>query len=88
MDFRVGRPRTRYERRRKDRQTTDWGPLDRRRSSLAVIRWKNADGTEATGHPLPRAHAEALLRAFEKRYPQPTFWLEVPPALDDTHRYR
>ena len=88
MDFRAGRPRTRYERRRKDGQTTDRGALDRRQSSLAVIRWKNADGTESAGHPLARPHAEALLRAFARHYPQPTFWLEVPPVLDDTYRYR
>jgi hypothetical protein len=55
---------------------------------MAVIRWKNVDGTETAGYPLPRAHAEALLRAFETQYPLPTFWLEVPPALDDKARFR
>jgi hypothetical protein len=69
MDFRSGRPR--YRRRR----------TDRRPPALAVIRWKHADGTEAAGHPLPRAQAEALLKAFEAQFPEPTFWLDVPPAL-------
>jgi hypothetical protein len=64
------------------------GQPDRRQSNLAVIRWKDVDGTEFGGHPLPRAHAEALLSAFVNQYPLPTFWLEVPPALDDAIRYR
>jgi len=88
MDVRSGRLRTRYERRRKGRQTGEWGQPERRQSNLAVIRWKNVDGTESAGHPLPWAHAEALVRAFARQYPGTTFWLEVPPALDDTHRYR
>ena len=88
MDFRAGHLRTRIERRRKDVQPADWGAADRRQSSLAVIHWKNVDGTESSGHPLPRPHAEALLRAFVKQYPSPTFWLEIPPALDDAFRYR
>jgi hypothetical protein len=69
MDFRSGRPRSRQ--------------ADRRPSALAVIHWKHADGTEAEGHPLPRPHAEALLRAFETQFPVPTFWLEDPPLQDD-----
>jgi hypothetical protein len=88
MDFRAGHLRTRSERRRKGGQKPDWLPWDRRQSDLAVICWKNVDGTESSGHPLPRAHAEALLRAFVGQYPLPSFWLEVPPALDDTLRYR
>jgi hypothetical protein len=48
-----------------------------------VIRWKHADGTEASGHPLPRPHAEALLRAFEEQFPVPTFWLETPSPLKE-----
>lgn len=88
MDFRSGRARDRRERRQKDRPQATWGQAERRQPGLAVIRWRNADGTESAGHPLPRAHAEALLRAFERQYPVPTFWLEVPPALDDTARYR
>src|SRR5262245_42868572 len=87
MDHRAGHARERRERRGKGGQATDWGQPDRRQSGLVVIRWKDVDGTESSGHPLPRAHAEALLRAFQGQYPQPTFWLEVPPALDDTHRY-
>ena len=70
-DFRSGRPRSRRRRRR-----TDLKP-----PALAVIRWKNADGTESAGHPLPQVHAEALLRAFEAQFPLPTFWLEVPSPL-------
>jgi hypothetical protein len=73
MDFRSGRPRSPRRRRHTDRKLP----------ALAVIRWKNADGTEAAGHPLPRAHAEALLRAFEAQFPVPTFWLEVPSPLQD-----
>jgi hypothetical protein len=69
MDFRSGRPRSRHS--------------DRRPPALAVIRWKHADGTVAEGHPLPRPHAEALLRAFEAQFPVPTFWLDVPVALAD-----
>ena len=88
MDFRSGHLRSRHERRRTDGQRSDWQGVDRRQSDLAVIRWKNIDGTESSGHPLPRAHAEALLRAFKTQYPSPTFWLEIPPALDDTYRYR
>ena len=71
MDFRAGRPRTTFRRRRTDHKLP----------ALAVIRWKHADGTEAAGHPLPREHAEALLRAFQAQFPKPTFWLEDPPAL-------
>jgi hypothetical protein len=56
---------------------------DHKLPALAVIRWRHADGTEAAGHPLPREHAEALLRAFEEQFPLPTFWLEIPPALSD-----
>ena len=59
------------------------GQPERRQPALALIRWKNRDGSEGTGHPLPRAHAEALLRAFEQQFPVPTYWLEVPPALAD-----
>jgi len=87
MDFRAGYSRTRQERRRKDSDQAGWGGADRRQP-LAEIRWKNADGTVSGGHPLPRAHAEALLRAFMRQYPEPTFWLEVPPALDETIRFR
>jgi hypothetical protein len=78
MDFRAGRPRTNLRRRRTDHKLP----------ALAVIRWKHADGTESAGHPLPRAHAEALLRAFQEQFPGPTFWLEVPAALsgDPTDR--
>jgi hypothetical protein len=71
MDFRSGRPRSPRRRRHTDSKLP----------SLAVIRWRNADGTEAAGHPLPRPHAEALLRAFEAQFPEPTFWLEAPSAL-------
>jgi hypothetical protein len=78
MDFRAGRPRTTHRRR----------ATDRRLPALAVIRWKHADGTEAAGHPLPRAHAEALLRAFQAQFPLPTFWLEVPAALSDDPSHR
>ncbi len=81
MDFRAGHLRTRSERRRKDGPKPDGVQWERRESALAMICWKNADGTEWSGHPLPRAHAEALLRAFVGQYPLPTFWLEVPPAL-------
>lgn len=81
MDFRAGYPRTRSERRQKDGPRPDGVQWDRRQSDLAMICWKTADGTESSGHPLPRAHAEALLRAFEGQYPSPSFWLEVPPAL-------
>ena len=96
MDFRSGRPRIRHERRRKDHQTASPGnglpaalaQPERRQSNLAVIRWKDVDGTESCGHPLPRAHAEALIKAFVGQYPLPTFWLEIPPALDDAIRYR
>src|SRR5262245_66442695 len=87
MDVRSGRLRNLHDRRRKDGQTTEWKHPDRRQASLVVIRWKDVDGSESAGHPLPRAHAEALLRAFQGQYPQPTFWLEVPPALDATYRY-
>jgi len=73
MDFRSGRPRSLRRRRHTDRKLPP----------LALIRWKNADGTEVSGHPLPRPHAEALLRAFEAQFPVPTFWLEVPAALKD-----
>ena len=69
MDFRSGRSRSRQ--------------ADRRPPSLAVIRWKHADGTEAEGHPLPLEQAEALMRAFEVQFPVPTFWLEIPPVLAD-----
>lgn len=48
-----------------------------------MIRWKNPDGSEEAGHPLPRAHAEALLRAFQSQFPVPTFWLEIPATLGD-----
>ena len=88
MDFRSGHLRTRCERRRKGGQKPDWLVWDRRQSDLAVICWKGADGTQSSGHPLPRAHAEALLRAFVGQYPLPTFWLEMPPALDDSLQYR
>ena len=88
MDFRSGHLRTRYERRRKDSQSTEWKQPERRQAGLAVIRWKNVDGSESAGHPLPRAQAEAVVRALAEQYPQSTFWLEVPPALDDTQRYR
>lgn len=88
MDFRAGYPRTRSERRRKDGPRPDGVQWDRRHSDLAVICWKGADGTQSSGHPLPRAHAEALLRAFVGQYPLPTFWLEVPPALDVSLQYR
>jgi len=64
-----------------DRRQTDRGQPDRRQSGLAIIRWKNPDGTETAGHPLPHAHAEALLRAFREQFPLPMFWLEVPPVL-------
>jgi hypothetical protein len=87
MDFRAGHQRARYERRAKDRQAADRGPAERREAPLAVIRWRNKDGTEAGGHPLPRQHAEALLRAFQSQFPLPSFWLETPPALDDAVRY-
>ncbi len=73
MDYRSGRPRSPLRRRR-----TDLKP-----PALAVIRWKHADGTEASSHPLPRPHAEALLRAFEAQFPVPTFWLEVPRTLSN-----
>ena len=73
MDFRAGRPRTTHRRR----------ATDLKLPALAVIRWKHADGTEAAGHPLPRAHAEALLRAFQAQFPLPTFWREVPFVLLD-----
>jgi hypothetical protein len=73
MDYRSGRPRSPFRRRRTDRKLP----------SLAVIRWKHADGTEAASHPLPRPHAEALLRAFEAQFPVPTFWLETPLALTE-----
>jgi hypothetical protein len=75
MDFRSGRPRERLERRRKDRQ-----------SDLVVIRWKGSDRTESAGHPLQRAHAEALLRAFEQLFRSAKYWLELPPAFDDWAR--
>ena len=88
MDFRSGHPRIRYERRRKDNQTASPEQPDRRQSNLVVSRWRDADGTESCGHPLPRAHAEALLKAFVGQYRLPTFWLEIPPALDDAIRYR
>ena len=87
MDYRSGRPRVRYERRQKGRQQV-LPEADRRQFTLTVIRWKNPDGTESAGHPLPRAHAEALLRAFERHFPSPAYWLEIPPALDDAARYR
>ena len=48
-----------------------------------VIRWKNLDGTESAGHPLPSTHAQALLRAFQEHFPTPNFWLETPPSLTD-----
>jgi len=48
-----------------------------------VIHWKSLDGTEASGHPLALAHAQALLRAFRSQFPLPMFWLETPPALND-----
>ena len=79
MDFRSGRPRV--ERRVRDRRQTERGGPDRRESRLAVIRWTNPDGTESVGHPLPRAHAEALLLAYQRQFPLPTFWLEIPPPL-------
>jgi hypothetical protein len=88
MDFRAGHLRTRCERRKKDRDPSHWVQADRRQSDLLVIHWKSPDGTESSGHPLPRAHAEALLRAFVGQCPLSTFWLEVPPALDDMLRYR
>ena len=59
-----------------------------RRQALSVIRWRDVDGRESWGHALPAAQAEALLRAFERQFPVLTFWLEVPPALDDRVRYR
>lgn len=71
MDFRSGRPRSRFTRRRTDQKP----------SALAVICWKHADGTRMAGHPLPRDQAEALMRAFEEHFPVPTFWLELPPAM-------
>jgi hypothetical protein len=73
MDFRPGRPSSPFRRRRTDHKLP----------ALAVIRWRNADGTEASGHPLPRTHAEALLRAFQAQFPVPQFWLEVPTHLTD-----
>jgi hypothetical protein len=47
-----------------------------------VKRLESADGCAFWTFP------HALLRAFIGQYPEPTFWLEVPPALDDTFRYR
>jgi hypothetical protein len=81
MDFRAGHLRTRSERRRTDSPRPEGVQWERRESEMAVICWKTGDGTESSGHPLPRAQAEALLRAFVGHYPLPTFWLEVPPAL-------
>ena len=83
MDFRTDGPRDEHDRRRGDRRKTDRGGVDRRTAGLAVIHWKSLDGTEASGHPLALAHAEALLRAFQSQFPLPLFWLETPPALDD-----
>ena len=86
MDFRSGRPRKRVERRRANRPLAERVKIDRREGGLAVIRWMNADGTESAGHPLPRPHAEALLRAFQQHFPLPQYWLEVPPALAQRER--
>jgi hypothetical protein len=81
MDFRAGHFRVRHERRHADQGQPPPGQPDRRQSGLLVIRWRNLDGTESGGHPLPRAQAEALLRAFQDQFPRPRYWLEVPPAL-------
>jgi hypothetical protein len=81
MDHRAGHLRVRPERRRAAQGQPPPGQPDRRQSALVAIRWRNRDGTESAGHPLPRAHAEALLRAFQDQFPRPSYWLEVPPAL-------
>ena len=81
MDHRAGHPRNHYERRRDPSAPPPSGQPDRRQPALAVIHWKNTDGSESEGHPLPRLHAEALLRAFQSYFPRPSFWLDSPPAL-------
>ncbi len=81
MDFRSGRPRDRHERRLKDGRIAAGRQPERRQPALALIRWRNVDGTESAGHPLPDVHAEALARAFAGYFPRSTFWLDVPPAL-------
>ena len=83
MDFRAGRWRVRTERRHADDGQPPPGQPERRQSGLLAIRWRNLDGTESGGHPLPRAHAEALLRAFQDHFPRPSYWLEVPPPLGE-----
>jgi hypothetical protein len=52
---------------------------------LAVISWHHPDGSLATSAPLPRAHAEALARAYAEFFKpsqtygiQPVAWLEAP----------
>jgi hypothetical protein len=81
MDYRAGHLRVRHERRRADQGQPPPGQPDRRQSGLLVIRWRNVDGTESGGHPLPRAQAEALLRAFQDHFPRSSYWLEVAAAL-------
>jgi hypothetical protein len=51
---------------------------------LAVISWHHPDGSLATSAPLPRAHAEALARAYSRFFQpaqtygiQPIKWLEA-----------
>jgi hypothetical protein len=50
---------------------------------LAVISWNHPDGSLATSAPLPRAHAEALARAYASYFGpaqpygiRPLEWLE------------
>jgi hypothetical protein len=81
MDYRSGYVRVRPERRRAEQGQPPPGQPERRQPGLVAIRWRNLDGSESAGHPLPRAHAEALLRAFQSHFPRPSYWLEVPPAL-------
>ena len=78
-----GTPVEEHDRRRGDRRQANRGGIEPRQAGLAVIHWKNLDGTEASGQPLPLAHAEALLRAFESQFPRSTFWLETPPAPNE-----
>jgi hypothetical protein len=51
-----------------------------------VLHWKYPDGTEVSGHPLPRGRAEQLARVYGSMYPDQTYWLE-PVRLDETLAY-
>jgi hypothetical protein len=39
-------------------------------ADLAVLSWSDPDGSLATSAPLPRAHAEALARAYARFFRQ------------------